>query len=77
MNNPDFNRVDFDTYRNEAWSNGFVMTPSKPPVEYNTTVWVDLWLKTFAVCSNGVEYPTNQNEKQSRKKIKKLQRQLA
>jgi hypothetical protein len=29
LNNPSFNRVDFDTVRNEAGSNAFVMTPSK------------------------------------------------
>jgi hypothetical protein len=29
INNPDFNRVEFDTVKNEAGSNAFVMTPSK------------------------------------------------
>ncbi|WP_051822311.1 KilA-N domain-containing protein [Desulfonatronum thiodismutans] len=29
LNNPDFNRVEFDTVRNESGSNAFVMTPSK------------------------------------------------
>ena len=29
LKNPDFNRVDFDTFRTEAGWNGFVMTPSK------------------------------------------------
>jgi len=29
LNNPDFNRVDFDTVKNESGSNAFVMTPSK------------------------------------------------
>jgi hypothetical protein len=29
LNNPDFNRVEFDTVKNEAGSNAFVMTPSK------------------------------------------------
>ena len=29
LNNPDFNRVDFDTVKSEAGTNAFVMTPSK------------------------------------------------
>ena len=29
LNNPDFNRVEFDTVRNESGSNAFVMTPTK------------------------------------------------
>ncbi len=29
LNNPDFNRVEFDTVKNEAGSNAFVMTPTK------------------------------------------------
>lgn len=29
MNNPNFNRVEFDTYRNESGSNSFTMTPQK------------------------------------------------
>jgi len=29
INNPDFNRVEFDTVKNEAGSNAFVLTPSK------------------------------------------------
>ncbi|PTN38005.1 KilA-N domain-containing protein [Desulfonatronum sp. SC1] len=29
LNNPDFNRVEFDTVRNKSGSNAFVMTPSK------------------------------------------------
>ena len=29
LNNPCFNRVDFDTFKNESGSNGFVMTPQK------------------------------------------------
>jgi hypothetical protein len=29
LNNPDFNRVEFDTVKNESGSNAFVMTPSK------------------------------------------------
>ena len=29
LNNPNFNRVEFDTVRNESGSNAFVMTPSK------------------------------------------------
>lgn len=29
LNNPDFNRVEFDTVRNESGSNAFVMTPAK------------------------------------------------
>jgi len=33
LNNPSFNRVEFDTVKNEAGSNAFVMTPSK---------WVEL-----------------------------------
>ncbi len=33
LNNPDFNRVEFDTVRNQSGSNAFVMTPSK---------WIDL-----------------------------------
>ncbi len=33
MNNPDFNRVEFEAVRNEAGSNAFVMTPTK---------WVEL-----------------------------------
>jgi hypothetical protein len=33
LNNPDFNRVEFDTVKNQSGSNSFVMTPSK---------WTDL-----------------------------------
>lgn len=33
LNNPDFNRVEFDTVKNQSGSNAFVMTPSK---------WADL-----------------------------------
>ena len=33
INNPEFNRVEFDTVKNESGSNAFVMTPSK---------WIDL-----------------------------------
>lgn len=33
LNNPDFNRVEFDTVKNQSGSNAFVMTPSK---------WTDL-----------------------------------
>jgi len=29
LNNPDFNRVEFDTVKNESGSNAFVMTPSR------------------------------------------------
>jgi len=29
LNNPDFNRVEFDTVRNDSGSNAFVMTPTK------------------------------------------------
>lgn len=29
LNNPNFNRVQFDTFRNEAGLNRFTMTPSK------------------------------------------------
>lgn len=29
INNPDFNRVEFDTFKNEAGSNAFVLTPQK------------------------------------------------
>ena len=29
INNPDFNRVEFDTFRNEAGTNAFVLTPQK------------------------------------------------
>lgn len=29
LNNPDFNRVQFDTFRNEAGLNRFTMTPKK------------------------------------------------
>ena len=29
LNNPDFNRVEFDTVKNESGSNAFVMTPTK------------------------------------------------
>ena len=29
LNNPDFNRVEFDTFRNEAGHNYFTMTPKK------------------------------------------------
>lgn len=29
LNNPNFNRVDFDTVKNESGNNAFVMTPSK------------------------------------------------
>ena len=29
LNNPDFNRVVFDTVKNQSGSNAFVMTPSK------------------------------------------------
>ena len=29
LNNPDFNRVQFDTFRNEAGLNRFTMTPQK------------------------------------------------
>ena len=29
LNNPDFNRVEFDTVKNQSGSNAFVMTPSK------------------------------------------------
>ena len=29
LNNPDFNRVDFEAVKNETGSNGFVLTPSK------------------------------------------------
>ncbi len=29
INNPDFNRVEFDTFKNEAGSNAFVLTPLK------------------------------------------------
>lgn len=29
LNNPDFNRVDFEAVKNEAGSNGFVLTPQK------------------------------------------------
>ena len=33
LHNPNFNRVQFDTFKNEAGLNRFVMTPSK---------WIDL-----------------------------------
>lgn len=29
LNNPNFNRIEFDTFKNEAGSNSFVMTPQK------------------------------------------------
>jgi len=29
LNNPDFNRVEFDTVKNNSGSNAFVMTPTK------------------------------------------------
>ena len=29
LNNPDFNRVEFDTFRNAAGTNGFVLTPQR------------------------------------------------
>lgn len=29
INNPDFKRVEFDTFKNEAGSNAFVLTPQK------------------------------------------------
>lgn len=36
LHNPDFNRVEFDTVKNQSGSNAFVMTPSKCPFVVQT-----------------------------------------
>ena len=39
LNNPDFKRVEFDTFKNEAGSNAFVMTPKKW-IENTNAIWI-------------------------------------
>jgi len=52
LNNPNFNRVEFDTFKNEAWSNAFVLTPKKW-IETTNAIWMiskswKTWGGTFA-----------------------------
>ena len=39
LNNENFNRVEFDTFKNEAWSNAFVLTPKKW-IEKTNAIWI-------------------------------------
>ena len=44
MNNKNFNRVYFDTVKNDSWSNAFVMTPTK---------WIDNTNSTWIISKSG------------------------
>ncbi len=39
INNKNFNRVEFDTVKNESWSNAFVLTPKKW-IEKTNSIWI-------------------------------------
>ena len=39
MNNEIFNRVEFDTVKNESWSNSFVLTP-KQWIKKTNAIWI-------------------------------------
>ncbi len=39
LNNTRFNRVEFDTVKNDAWSNTFVLTPKKW-IETTNALWI-------------------------------------
>lgn len=52
LNNTNFNRVEFDTFKNEAGSNAFVLTPKKW-IEKTNAIWIiskswKTWGGTFA-----------------------------
>lgn len=42
-----------------------------------TVVGIDMWLKAFAITSDGVEYPNHKYLSKNQKKLAKLQRQLS
>jgi len=39
VNNENFNRVEFDTFKSEAWTNAFVLTPKKW-IENTNAIWI-------------------------------------
>lgn len=49
----------------------------KKAVAENTAVGIDTGLKTFAVCSNGTEFPALHSAKDKKRKLKLLSRQLS
>lgn len=48
----------------------------KKPIERETTIGIDTGLKTFAVCSNGEEFAIPHFQRQQKRKLKLLSRQL-
>ena len=55
---------------------GIAALPKKP-IERETTIGIDTGLKTFAVCSNGEEFATPHFQRQQKRKLKLLSRQLS
>ena len=49
----------------------------KKPIERETAIGIDTGLKTFAVCSNGEEFATPHFQRQQKRKLKLLSRQLS
>ena len=49
----------------------------KKPVTTNTTIGIDTGLKTFAVCSNGMEFEAAHFLKEEKRKLKLLSRKLS
>ena len=49
----------------------------KKSIERETTIGIDTGLKTFAVCSNGEEFATPHFQRQQKRKLKLLNRQLS
>jgi hypothetical protein len=52
LNNPWFNMVEFDQFKNEAWLNSFVLSPQKR-VEHTSAIWIitkswRYWWGTYA-----------------------------
>jgi len=39
INNKDFNRVEFDTFKNESWANSFILNP-KQWIEKTNAIWI-------------------------------------
>lgn len=51
--------------------------PEKKPTQFETTVGVDLGIKTFAVLSDGQQYDNHEHLKKSLKRLKILQRRVS
>jgi putative transposase len=51
--------------------------PVGKPILRETTVGIDLGIKTLAVCSNGMEFPNHKHLAESEKKLARLQRDLS